>query len=129
MVAPCPFCQPEPDRIILDTGLLRAMWDKYPVSPGHTLIVPFRHVETWFELERQEQLEVVTAINEVRRIIELERSPAGYNVGINSGEAAGQTIAHLHVHVIPRYAGDVEDPRGGVRWVIPSEADYWSNSD
>jgi diadenosine tetraphosphate (Ap4A) HIT family hydrolase len=93
------------------------------------LIVPVRHVETWFELEREEQLETVSAVNEARRIIEVEHSPTGYNIGINSGEVAGQTIPHLHVHVIPRYVGDVKDPRGGVRWVIPDKADYWSDPD
>ena len=129
MVEACPFCQLEPSRVILSTGLLRVVWDKYPVSPGHALIVPARHVETWFELEREEQLEVVSAIDEVRQIIEVEHSPAGYNIGINSGEAAGQTVPHLHVHVIPRYAGDVGDPRGGVRWVIPDKANYWSDRD
>ena len=129
MTASCPFCRLGPDRVILDTGLLRAVWDNYPVSPGHVLIMPARHVETWFELEREEQLEAINAMNEVRRIIEDEHSPTGYNIGINSGKPAGQTIPHLHIHVIPRYAGDVEDPRGGVRWVIPDKADYWSDPD
>jgi len=97
------------------------------VSPGHTLIVPNRHVATWFEATPEEQQALLEAIAEARRRIEKNHAPDGYNIGINSGEAAGQTVRHLHVHVIPRYAGDVTDPRGGVRWVIPDKAAYWED--
>ena len=101
------------------------LWDGYPVSPGHALIVPKRHVREWFDIDQDEQTAVVNAISKVRQEIESRYSPAAYNIGINSGEAAGQTVPHLHVHVIPRYDGDVKDPRGGVRWIIPDKAAYW----
>jgi diadenosine tetraphosphate (Ap4A) HIT family hydrolase len=101
-----------------------ALWDAYPVSPGHVLVVPIRHVATWFEATEEEQRELLGLVDEVKVRLDSERRPDGYNIGINVGEAAGQTIMHLHLHVIPRYSGDVEDPTGGVRWVIPAKANY-----
>ncbi|RMD85355.1 MAG: HIT domain-containing protein, partial [Candidatus Dadabacteria bacterium] len=98
--------------------------DLYPVSDGHMLVIPKRHVATWFDATPEERAALVRGIDEARRAIERERTPDGYNIGINVGEAAGQTVFHLHVHVIPRYHGDVENPRGGVRHVIRSRGDY-----
>ena len=123
----CPFCNPEPDRVIIETELVVGLWDGYPVAPGHALLVPRRHVSDWSSASREEQAELCNAISDVQHIIAQRYQTDGYNIGINSGDAAGQTIPHLHVHVIPRYAGDVKDPRGGLRWVIPNKADYWSD--
>lgn len=103
-----------------------AVFDRYPVSPGHSLVVSRRHVADVFALSGDEQRSLWALLPAVKAAIEQAHSPAGYNIGVNTGVAAGQTISHVHVHVIPRYPGDVEDPRGGVRWVLPGRADYWS---
>ncbi len=100
------------------------VWDAYPVSPGHALLLPRRHVATFFEASRDEQSALLAALDAARAIIDERRRPDGYNIGINHGAAAGQTIFHLHVHLIPCYSGDVTDPRGGVRFVIPNKANY-----
>lgn len=102
-----------------------ALRDGYPVSPGHLLLVPRRHVADWFEATPAEQQALTEAIGSARAAILKDHQPDGFNIGINAGEAAGQTVMHLHVHVIPRYRGDIADPRGGVRWVIPDTAAYW----
>lgn len=120
----CPFCRPDPTRLLLEAGDVLALWDAFPVSPGHALIVTRRHVATWFEATRDEQHALVDAIAAVKAAIDQRHAPAGYNVGFNAGEAAGQTVFHLHIHVIPRYAGDVPEPRGGIRGVIPGKASY-----
>jgi diadenosine tetraphosphate (Ap4A) HIT family hydrolase len=100
--------------------------DGFPISPGHTLIIPKRHIGSFFELEADEQAELLDLMRRARAAIEQEFYPQGYNIGVNDGAAAGQTIPHLHIHLIPRYQGDRPDPRGGVRWIIPEKADYWS---
>jgi diadenosine tetraphosphate (Ap4A) HIT family hydrolase len=100
--------------------------DAFPLNPGHTLIVSRRHVSEYESLSAAEQAAMWQLIPEVWQSIRKEHSPAGYNIGINVGAAAGQTVDHVHLHVIPRYAGDVEDPRGGIRWVIPARARYWT---
>ncbi len=102
------------------------MWDGFPVSPGHALIVPRRHAPGWFDATSGEQQELMTSIELVRNVIEEKYRPDGFNIGINVGASAGQTVPHLHVHVIPRYSGDVGDPRGGVRHVIPGKGNYLS---
>jgi diadenosine tetraphosphate (Ap4A) HIT family hydrolase len=99
--------------------------DAFPLSPGHTLIVPRRHVTGYFTLAEEEQASLWELVPQVRTSIERTHAPVGYNLGVNSGIAAGQTIDHIHLHVIPRYPGDVPDARGGVRWVIPERAAYW----
>lgn len=120
----CPFCNPDPARVFYEGKLVKALWDGFPVSPGHALLVPRRHVATWFDATPEEQLELMAAINNVRTTIIARHKPDGFNVGVNIGRAAGQTVFHLHVHVIPRYEGDVEDPTGGVRGVIPARGNY-----
>ena len=100
--------------------------DSYPVSPGHSLVIPKRHVGSFFDTTDSERTAVLALLDLAKSRIEQVHNPDGYNIGINDGAAAGQTIAHLHVHVIPRYAGDRPDSRGGVRWVIPEKAEYWS---
>jgi diadenosine tetraphosphate (Ap4A) HIT family hydrolase len=120
----CPFCQLEAPRIVADNALAIAMRDGFPVNPGHTLVVPRRHVASWFDATAEERAALMALVDQVKAALDKEWSPAGYNIGINIGEAAGQTVMHLHVHVIPRFAGDVDDPRGGVRFVIPARGNY-----
>ena len=124
MSAPCPFCTPAPARTFLETEQVIAMWDAHPVSPGHALLIPRRHVADWFSATDAERTALAAATVKVRREIERLHSPDGYNIGINVGEAAGQSVFHLHLHVIPRYRGDVPQPRGGIRGVIPWRCDY-----
>ncbi len=125
----CPFCEPPEERIFLRDEQVLGLWDAYPVSPGHALIVPRRHVPTWFESTAAEQVALVGAINHAKAIIERAHRPDGYNIGINCGAAAGQTVFHLHIHLIPRFQGDVGDPRGGVRHVIAGKANYLRGTD
>jgi diadenosine tetraphosphate (Ap4A) HIT family hydrolase len=121
----CPFCEPDSARIVHSEPECLALRDGFPVSPGHTLVVPRRHVASIFELNEEEWGAVWSMVGVVRRELAKEEVPDGFNIGVNDGTAAGQTIAHAHVHVIPRRTGDVEDPRGGVRWVIPAKVRYW----
>ena len=123
---PCPFCDVRADRIVCANELAIALRDAYPVSPGHTLIVPRRHVGSFFGTTAAERTAMLALLDEARRGLDAERSPASYNIGINDGPAAGQTVPHVHIHLIPRYDGDCADPRGGVRWIVPGRADYWS---
>jgi diadenosine tetraphosphate (Ap4A) HIT family hydrolase len=99
--------------------------DLYPVSPGHTLIIPRRHVGSFFELTADERGSLLGLLEAAKRELDVMRRPDGYNIGINDGPAAGQTVPHLHIHLIPRYQGDQPDPRGGVRWVFPDKAKHW----
>ncbi|MGD0493988.1 MAG: HIT family protein [Steroidobacteraceae bacterium] len=122
--ASCPFCDPASSRIFADGPLAVSLWDGYPVSPAHALIIPRRHVATWFDATNEEQIALLEMVRSAKAIIEERHKPDGYNIGINSGAAAGQTVFHLHIHLIPRFFGDVEDPRGGVRHVIPAKANY-----
>jgi len=108
----CPFCNPQKDEIVLANDLCYARYDRYPVSPGHLLLIPYRHVAGFFDAELAG---LFALLREAKTLLDGRFLPAGYNVGVNVGPAAGQTVMHLHVHLIPRYAGDVEDPRGGVR--------------
>ena len=102
-----------------------AVHDGFPVSQGHSLVIAKRHVPSLFKLSESEQINIWQLVAQVRDILAAELSPDGFNVGLNDSEAAGQTVQHVHVHVIPRWKGDVEDPRGGIRWVIPHSAPYW----
>lgn len=120
----CPFCDPEPGRVFLENDLIRGLWDRFPVSPGHALLVTRRHVADWFAATPREQQALAAAILSARQEIDKKHRPDGYNVGFNAGEVAGQTVFHLHLHVIPRYQGDTSQPRGGVRGVIPGKAAY-----
>jgi diadenosine tetraphosphate (Ap4A) HIT family hydrolase len=100
--------------------------DGFPISPGHTLIIPRRHIGSFFELEESERASLLALLDQAKEELEGIFQPDGFNIGINDGAAAGQTVPHLHIHLIPRYLGDRPDPRGGVRWIIPEKADYWS---
>ncbi|MDR3567222.1 MAG: HIT family protein [Syntrophobacteraceae bacterium] len=120
----CPFCHPDHSRVFYEGNLVIGLWDSFPVSDGHVLLIPRRHVADWFEATPEEQAELMAAIDVARKNILARFSPDGFNLGVNIGEVAGQTIFHLHLHVIPRYRGDVEDPTGGVRNVIPARGNY-----
>lgn len=124
MEPPCPFCGPDRLRVFYEGELVVGLWDAFPVSPGHALLVPRRHVRDWWDATRQEQEQLVAALKVARQEILKAYRPDGFNIGWNVGAAAGQTVFHLHLHVIPRYEGDVPDPRGGVRHVIPARANY-----
>jgi len=99
--------------------------DGYPVSKGHCLVIPRRHVASFFDCTSDERMEMLELLAEAKSLLDLQYHPDGYNIGLNNGAAAGQTVMHVHMHLIPRYRGDVRDPRGGVRWVIPDKAAYW----
>lgn len=124
----CPFCNIEKaideSRIIYQDSTWIAILDNYPVSKGHTLLIPKRHCKTYFDLNFIELESVGVTIGVIKRLLDTKYNPDGYNIGINCGEAAGQTVHHCHIHIIPRYNGDCENPRGGVRGVIPSRMDY-----
>ena len=120
----CPFCNPPVEEIVLANDLCYARYDKFPVNPGHLLLIPFRHVAGFFEATDEEQAALLALVREAKRLLDDRFHPDGYNIGVNVGTAAGQSVMHLHVHVIPRYAGDMEEPRGGVRGVIPERRGY-----
>jgi len=121
----CPFCDLDSDRIWLENEFGRAVWDGFPISKGHTLVVPKFHIPSFHDLKPEVQLALWKLVGEVRKRLNKDLSPDGFNIGLNDGEAAGQTVMHAHIHVIPRWNGDVPDPRGGVRWIIPDKARYW----
>jgi diadenosine tetraphosphate (Ap4A) HIT family hydrolase len=120
------FCRADEGTDVLARNELAVAFPAgFPVSPGHALVVPRRHEADFFALTAEEQAAVIALVNPVRAALDQQFSPDAYNLGINNGRAAGQTIQHSHLHVIPRYAGDVAEPRGGVRWVLPETARYW----
>ncbi|MFM1987180.1 MAG: hypothetical protein RJA99_137 [Pseudomonadota bacterium] len=125
--ATCPFCTLPAARIVASNDLAIAIRDGYPISPGHTLIIPRRHVASIADTSSDELGSLWSLLAEARRGLDASLKPSGYNIGVNDGVAAGQTVMHLHVHLIPRFAGDRADPRGGVRWIVPEKADYWSS--
>ena len=118
----CIFCNQE--ELILENELAWARYDKYPVSPGHLLIITKRHVADFFDTTIEERRALNDLLEECKKMLDREYSPDGYNIGVNCGTAAGQTIMHLHIHLIPRFRGDIDNPRGGVRGVIPDKRIY-----
>jgi diadenosine tetraphosphate (Ap4A) HIT family hydrolase len=122
----CPFC--DCNSIRLENTLAYATFDRYPVNKGHLLVIPKRHYADFFD-STQEEVEAITAlIRDGKRLLDADYSPDGYNIGVNCGIASGQTIMHVHIHLIPRYSGDIEDPTGGVRGVIPTRQKYPTQS-
>ncbi len=119
----CPFCG-DGLNILRENELAYAIYDKYPVSRGHILIIPKRHVSSYFDTTPEERRAMEALLDECKTFLDETHSPDGYNIGINVGQAAGQTIFHVHLHLIPRYEGDLDDPRGGVRGVIPEKRIY-----
>jgi len=119
---PCLFCNP--GELLLENALAYARYDDYPVSPGHVLVLPRRHVADYFDTTLEEKHAMLALIEAAKQLLDGEHAPDGYNLGINCGAAAGQSVPHVHYHLIPRYAGDMENPRGGVRGVIPDRQKY-----
>ncbi len=120
----CPFCDAGEREVLVSNALAIALSDPFPVNPGHMLVAPRRHVETWFEARREERIAMIDLIDDVKAMLDKDVFPDGYNIGVNIGRAGGQTIFHLHLHLIPRFEGDVDDPTGGVRMVIPQRGNY-----
>jgi diadenosine tetraphosphate (Ap4A) HIT family hydrolase len=121
---PCIFCHTAGEKLVVENALAQAVLDTYPVSVGHTLIVPRRHARTIWELTEEEYAACFALAREAKAIIAGRHHPDGFNLGVNCEEAGGQSVWHAHIHLIPRYKGDVPDPRGGVRNVIPHKAHY-----
>ena len=128
-MAACPFCTLPSERIVTADDLCVVIRDGFPLADGHTLIIPRRHVGSFFELTDQEQASMLRLLRSAREQLCASKPSftADFNLGINDGPAAGQTVPHVHMHLISRNAGDVADPRGGVRWVIPQRARYWKD--
>ncbi len=120
----CPFCKPDDDRIIWKDDNVYVIRDLYPVSPSHTLIIPYRHFASIFDATEEELNSISKALRARKEQLERSLAADGYNIGINEGASAGQTIPHVHVHLIPRFERDVDDPRGGIRGVIPEKKTY-----
>ena len=123
----CPFCKPSESQVWRENAVGLAVRDGFPVAEGHSLVVPRRHVASLFDLSAEDQSALWLLVSEVRRQLADQLNPDGFNIGINDGVAAGQTVMHAHIHVIPRWNDDVPDPRGGIRWVIPEKARYWGD--
>jgi diadenosine tetraphosphate (Ap4A) HIT family hydrolase len=121
-IADCPFCAAE--GAVLGNELAYARYDRNPVTPGHLLIIPRRHVADFFDVTGAERAALWDLAAQAHALLRRERNPDGFNIGINVGAAAGQTVFHVHMHLIPRYRGDVGNPRGGVRGVIPAKQSY-----
>lgn len=120
----CIFCNPDEESTVLRNNHGYARYDGFPVSPGHLLIIPYRHVSSLFELTDGEIKGLWSLVKSGKEFLDEKYHPDGFNVGVNVGEAAGQSVFHVHIHLIPRYLGDVEDPKGGVRGVIPGRMGY-----
>jgi diadenosine tetraphosphate (Ap4A) HIT family hydrolase len=121
----CPFCQADRDRVLLESEVAVSFLDAYPVTEGHTLISPRQHVTSIYQLSTGEQSALWAMVGEVRALLVRRYAPDAFNIAVNDGILAGQTIEHAHIHVIPRRKGDVLDARGGVRNIIPDKARYW----
>ncbi len=121
----CPFCCIDKKRIVLRNKTVIAIRDAFPISLGHTLIIPKRHIASFFETNNEEREGLIEVLERSKEILDEEFGPDGYNIGINDGVTAGQTVMHVHIHLIPRYKGDSNDPRGGIRWIFPEKAQYW----
>lgn len=126
-IKPCLFCDkdnPEVNTIIAQNEFAYARWDNFPASPGHAEVVPIRHVESFFDLTGAELNATYDLAKVAKQVIDDKYQPDAFNVGVNDGEAAGRTVHHVHVHLLPRYAGDVPNPRGGIRHIIPGKGSY-----
>lgn len=119
----CVFCNLKED-ILFENDLAVAFFDNFPVSKGHTLIIPKRHCETYFDLTKEEMAAIFELSKKVKKYLDEKYHPDGYNVGFNVNEAGGQSIMHVHMHVIPRYKGDVPHPRGGIRKIVKEKSNY-----
>jgi len=121
----CIFCQIPKDRILFENNLIYAIFDGFPVTKYHSLIIPKRHIKDFFDLSEDELLSANKILHQMKEhILSIDESVTGFNIGMNAGESAGQTVFHCHIHLIPRRDGDVENPRGGVRHTIPGKGSY-----
>lgn len=123
----CLFCDRDDAKehtVIDENDLFYARWDNFPVADGHAQVVPKRHIESFFDLNDDEVSALYSLAKSVKQIITNRYGPDAFNIGVNDGEAAGRTVHHLHIHLIPRYKGDVAEPRGGIRHIIPGKGDY-----
>lgn len=126
----CIFCKwaekrgVESQHVVASFEHCYAIKDEFPVSNGHILIIPYTHTENWFTASDEVRQNMMQALQQIKNLLDREHQPDGYNIGMNCGTAAGQSVMHLHLHLIPRYQGDMEDPKGGVRGVIPSKQKY-----
>ena len=118
------FCNKEKHNILIENDFCYSRTDDFPASPGHIEVVPKKHIVSFFDLDDDEIVKVYDVLNRTKKIIDKKYKPDGYNLGVNDGEAAGRTINHLHIHLIPRYKGDVKNPRGGIRHIIPDKGFY-----
>ena len=124
----CVFCDilsNNDKRIVRANTTAVALYDAYPLNPGHALVIPKRHIQSFCAATPSERADLLALLDEMKAEIDSSHAPQAYNIGVNDGPAAGQTVPHLHIHLIPRYEGDMKDPRGGVRWVLPDKAVYW----
>ncbi len=122
----CLFCKWKEDKekIVLENELAFARFDEFAVSKGHLLFMTKRHIKDFFETNLQERQAIFELVDKAKELIDEKFHPTGYNIGMNCGQSAGQSVMHIHVHLIPRYDGDVENPRGGIRSVIPRKQNY-----
>lgn len=123
----CIFCDDftTNKKSLFENELTSAYFDEFPVSKGHILIITKRHVPTFFDTTREEQMAMLELLDKCKKYLDNKYNPSGYNIGLNCGSDAGQSVMHVHMHLIPRYSGDVDNPRGGVRGVIPNKKNYW----
>lgn len=130
MSAVCSFCEIASanahERVMDSDEYAFVIRDGFPVTDGHSLIIPRRHVQSFFDLSEEERHALLALLESAKLTLDAELNPDSYTIGINDGPAAGQTVPHVHIHLIPRYHQQGVDPRGGVRWVVPEKADYWS---
>lgn len=121
----CPFCIVQSSQnLLFENDVCIVIFDNFPVSPGHLLVIPRRHVASYFDLSPEEQQALWQMVNQCKSFLDNKHHPDGYNIGVNVNTAAGQSIPHVHIHLIPRYTGDIPNPRGGVRGVIPQKQNY-----
>ncbi|MEA3363246.1 MAG: HIT family protein [Thermodesulfobacteriota bacterium] len=125
MTVDCSFCQLDPSKHLFSNDLAIVIADGFPVSRGHSLLIPRRHFPSLFEASEEERAALWKLLDQTRDYLMTQYRPDGFNIGINDGISAGQTVMHLHIHLIPRYSGDTADPRGGIRWIMPDMAPYW----
>ncbi len=127
----CIFCDlsvTKKDEIVLENEHFFSIYDDNPISEGHSLIIPKEHVDSFFKLSPEQVNNMYELLGKMKNAVDERFNPDGYNIGINEGRDAGQTVSHLHIHLIPRYRGDVENPTGGVRHIFPEKADYTKKS-
>jgi diadenosine tetraphosphate (Ap4A) HIT family hydrolase len=125
MTTKCLFCNRAQFKELSSNKSAYAIYDNYPVFPGHILIITKRHISSWFDISSEEKLDMLAMIDSLKKILDSNFKPDGFNIAINDGIEAGQTILHLHIHLIPRYKDDVQNKKGGIRWINPAKAEYW----